>query len=135
MKQAFGYLRVSGRGQLDGDGFIRQRETIEKYALSNGITIERWFEEKGICGENELDDRPALQGLIAALYSNGTRLVLIEKLDRLARYSPFRNLSLPISKRTVSRLSQSWSLTYATMIRLVSFYANSWAQSLNTTRK
>jgi DNA invertase Pin-like site-specific DNA recombinase len=85
MKRAVGYLRASGRGQLDGDGFTRQRETIEKYALSNGIIIEQWFEEKGICGENELDDRPALQGLIAALYSNGTRLVLIEKLDRLAR--------------------------------------------------
>ena len=85
MKQAFGYLRVSGKGQLGGDGFTRQRETIEKFALANGIEITQWFEEQGVCGENELDDRPALQGLIAALYSNGTRLVLIEKLDRLAR--------------------------------------------------
>src|SRR5215471_6682197 len=85
MRRAFGYLRVSGKGQLDGDGFTRQREAIERYAAANGITITQWFEERGVCGATELDNRPALQELVAALHSNGTRLVLIEKLDRLAR--------------------------------------------------
>jgi DNA invertase Pin-like site-specific DNA recombinase len=84
-RTAFGYLRVSGLGQLAGDGFTRQRESIEQYAEQNGIVIKQWFEERGVSGENELDDRPALQSLIAALWANGTTLVIIEKLDRLAR--------------------------------------------------
>jgi DNA invertase Pin-like site-specific DNA recombinase len=83
--KAFGYLRVSGRGQIDGDGFPRQRTSIKAYAETHGIQVVRWFEEKGICGENELDNRPALQELLVSLQSNGVRVVLIEKLDRLAR--------------------------------------------------
>jgi hypothetical protein len=40
--EAFGYLRVSGRGQLAGDGFPRQREAIQRYADAHGIKIARW---------------------------------------------------------------------------------------------
>jgi DNA invertase Pin-like site-specific DNA recombinase len=83
--KAFGYLRVSGKGQLDGDGFPRQRAAIKAYAASHGIRVVRWFEEQGISGSKDLENRPALQELMLALHSNGTRMVLIEKLDRLAR--------------------------------------------------
>jgi len=83
--KAFGYLRVSGKGQLDGDGFPRQRAAIKAYAAAHGIRVVRWFEEQGISGGKDLENRPALQELMLALHSNGTRLVLIEKLDRLAR--------------------------------------------------
>jgi len=85
MVKAFGYLRVSGKGQVDGDGFPRQRAAIKAYADADGIKVVRWFEEKGISGATELDGRPALLQLLEALASNGTKLVLIEKLDRLAR--------------------------------------------------
>jgi len=83
--KAFGYLRVSGKGQLDGDGFPRQRAAIKQYAAAHGTRVVRWFEEQGISGTKDLENRPALQELMLALHSNGTRLVLIEKLDRLAR--------------------------------------------------
>ena len=83
--KAFGYLRVSGKGQLDGDGFPRQRAAIKAFAAAHGIRVVRWFEEQGISGSKDLENRPALQELMLALHSNGTRLVLIEKLDRLAR--------------------------------------------------
>ena len=85
MIRAFGYLRVSGKGQLDGDGFTRQRIAIEKWSAANGVVIVEWFEEQGVSGTKELDDRPALQRLILALHSNGVKMVVIEKLDRLAR--------------------------------------------------
>lgn len=85
MNKAFAYLRVSGRGQIEGDGFPRQRVAIEAYSRANNIRVVQWFEEKGISGGKELDQRPALQQLMTALHSNGTRLVLVEKLDRLAR--------------------------------------------------
>ena len=85
MKKAFAYLRVSGRGQVDGDGFPRQLATVKTYAASHGIRIVRIFEEKGIGGATDLEERPALMELLEALAANGTTLVLIEKLDRLAR--------------------------------------------------
>jgi hypothetical protein len=82
---AFAYLRVSGRGQVDGDGFPRQRLSIAAYAKTHDITIKHWFEEKAISGAKDLEDRPELSALMVALHANGTKLVLIEKLDRLAR--------------------------------------------------
>lgn len=85
MTKAFSYLRVSGAGQIEGDGFIRQSETISYYAAANGLTIEETFREEGVSGTKELDDRPALQELLLAIQDGDVRMVLIEKLDRLAR--------------------------------------------------
>jgi DNA invertase Pin-like site-specific DNA recombinase len=83
--KAFAYLRVSGKGQLDGDGFTRQRAAIESYAKAHRIKIVRFFEELGVSGTKDMDARPALQETLVALLSNGVKTVLIEKLDRLAR--------------------------------------------------
>jgi DNA invertase Pin-like site-specific DNA recombinase len=85
MVKAFAYLRVSGKGQVDGDGFTRQLATIKAYAAKNNIKIVNVFREEGVSGTTELENRPALLELFEALASNGTKLVLIEKLDRLAR--------------------------------------------------
>ena len=85
MKKAYGYLRVSGRGQIDGDGFPRQRAAIKEYAAQNGIKIVQVFEEKGVTGTKELADRPALSALMLALHADGVKVVLIEALHRLAR--------------------------------------------------
>jgi DNA invertase Pin-like site-specific DNA recombinase len=82
-KKAFGYLRVSSDGQVDGDGFTRQREAITKWAAANGVQIVQWFEERGVSGT--LLERPALSEMMVALMSNGVRLVVVEKLDRIAR--------------------------------------------------
>ena len=83
--KAFGYLRVSSEGQVDGDGFVRQRAAIESYAAAHGITIAKFFEERAVSGTTESGDRPAFQEMLVALLSNGTRTVLIERLDRIAR--------------------------------------------------
>jgi DNA invertase Pin-like site-specific DNA recombinase len=83
--KAFAYLRVSGRAQVEGDGFDRQILACEKYAADNGFEIAEVFREEAISGTKELDDRPALASLLAALEENGIKTILIEKLDRLAR--------------------------------------------------
>lgn len=83
--KAFSYLRVSGKGQIDGDGFPRQRETIAQYARQHQIEIDREFCEKGVSGTKDAFDREALTELFVALKANGVRLVLIERADRLAR--------------------------------------------------
>jgi DNA invertase Pin-like site-specific DNA recombinase len=85
MKNAFAYLRVSGKGAVHGDGFQRQLLAIKRYASANGIKITQIFREEGVSGTKEMVDRPAFSEMMTALYSNGTKLVLVEKLDRLAR--------------------------------------------------
>lgn len=84
-KTAFAYLRVSGKGQIDGDGFPRQLDAVTKYAASNGIKVVKVYREKGVSGTKGLDDRPAFTEMMTALLANGTRTVLVENLSRLAR--------------------------------------------------
>ena len=85
MKRAFAYLRVSGKGQVEGDGFTRQLEAIRRYAKEHDIRIVRVFREEGVSGTKDLANRPAFVEMMTALHANGVQLVLVEKLDRLAR--------------------------------------------------
>jgi DNA invertase Pin-like site-specific DNA recombinase len=84
MKKAFAYVRVSGRSQGSGDGPQRQRHAVREYAKQNGIKIERVFQDE-VSGTKNAVDRPEFMNMMQALYANGTKLVLVEKLDRLAR--------------------------------------------------
>ena len=83
--KAFGYIRVSGLGQVDGDGPLRQREAIEKYASIYDFEIVEWFSDDGVSGTKEIDDRPALAEMLVALEENGVKVAICERLDRLAR--------------------------------------------------
>ncbi len=83
--KAFSYLRVSGKGQITGDGFPRQRESINNYCLNNNIEIEREFIENGVSGTKDAFDREALTEMFVALKASDVRLVLVERADRLAR--------------------------------------------------
>jgi DNA invertase Pin-like site-specific DNA recombinase len=85
MRKAFAYLRVSGKGQIDGDGFPRQEQAVRQYAAAHGLEIVEVFREEGVSGTKDLDNRLALQSLLAALDEGDTDVVLIERLDRLAR--------------------------------------------------
>jgi DNA invertase Pin-like site-specific DNA recombinase len=85
MEKAYGYLRVSGQGQVEGDGLVRQEKAIKDYAKSNGFTIQKMFKDEGVSGT--LEDRPALARLLLNLEENGhgIKTVIIERVDRLAR--------------------------------------------------
>lgn len=85
MTKAHAYLRVSGKGQVEGDGFTRQLKAIREYAAAHDMKIVQVFREEGVNGSMESMDRPAWSELITTLHSNGVRTILIERLDRLAR--------------------------------------------------
>lgn len=85
LMKAYSYLRVSSKGQIDGDGFERQREAIAKRCKAADIEIAREFVEAGISGTSDLDNRPALSALFAAVMDNGVRVVVVERSDRLSR--------------------------------------------------
>jgi DNA invertase Pin-like site-specific DNA recombinase len=85
MQKAHAYLRVSGKGQVEGDGFTRQLKAIKDYAAAHAIKIVNVYREEGVSGTAESASRPAWTELMTALHANGVRVVIIEKLDRLAR--------------------------------------------------
>ena len=85
MTKAHAYLRVSGKGQVEGDGFTRQLKAIREYAAAHDIKIVTVYREEGVSCTKESADRPAWSELMTALHANGVRTVIIEKLDRLAR--------------------------------------------------
>ena len=108
-QRALAYLRVSGRGQAaDGkDGFDRQRISIQRYADANGITIaeDSWFTDIQ-SGKDEWQDRPGWSAMMLAL--NGTRTVLVEKLDRVAREVLVQELIMrDLRKREVTLMSST----------------------------
>jgi DNA invertase Pin-like site-specific DNA recombinase len=83
--KAFAYLRVSGKGQVDGDGFPRQLTAIKEHAMAHNLRIKAVYREEGVTGTKESMDRPAWSEMMMALQGNGVRTIVIEKLDRLAR--------------------------------------------------
>jgi DNA invertase Pin-like site-specific DNA recombinase len=85
VEKAFAYVRVSGKGQMDGDGFPRQLKAIREHAAIAGLTVARIFREEGVSGTVETMDRPAWAEMVTALHGNGIRTIIIERLDRLAR--------------------------------------------------
>jgi DNA invertase Pin-like site-specific DNA recombinase len=83
--KAFAYLRVSGLGQVAGDGFERQALAIAGFAAAHDIEIVRTWEERGVSGTLDGMDRPAWVDMIAAIMANGVKTIVIERVDRLAR--------------------------------------------------
>src|ERR1035437_10709291 len=83
--KAFSYLRVSGKGQIDGDGFKRQQDRISKYAKANRLEVVQEFRDEGVSGTKEALERPGLTDLFVAIKANGVRLVLVENATRVAR--------------------------------------------------
>jgi len=84
MKKAYGYCRLSGQGQLDGNGFDRQEQTIQDFAKSADIKIVEIYQEQ-VSGVKDEEDRPVFQQMISDILRNGVRTIIVERLDRLAR--------------------------------------------------
>lgn len=58
MTKAFASLRVSGKGQIEGDGFPRQSTAIKPYAVAHNLKLVKVFREEGMSGATELENRP-----------------------------------------------------------------------------
>jgi DNA invertase Pin-like site-specific DNA recombinase len=85
MQKAFAYLRVSGKGQIDGDGFPCQLKAIKEYAAAHDIKIVRLFREEGVSGTVDGMDRPTWAEMVGMILANGVKTILLESLGRLAR--------------------------------------------------
>jgi DNA invertase Pin-like site-specific DNA recombinase len=83
--KAVSYLRVSGKGQIEGDGFERQRTAIARFAKAAKYELVEEFRDEGVSGTKDLDSRPGLAALLDRIESNGVKVVIVERADRLAR--------------------------------------------------
>lgn len=70
---------------MDGDGFTRQAAAVAKYARHAGLSIVETYRDEGVSGKRDLENRPGLAALLDRIESNGVRVVLVERADRLAR--------------------------------------------------
>lgn len=84
MLKAFGYCRVSGAGQIDGNGFERQENAIRAFAQKSKLEIVHMYREQvsGVKGEEQ---REVFQLMLSDILRNGIRSIIVEGLDRLAR--------------------------------------------------
>ena len=102
----FGYLRVSGKSQVEGYGFDRQEEAIRNFAEKAGYEIISFFREEGVSGTKDEADRPAFQDMIAEILKNGIRTIIVEGLDRLAReYRIQETLLIYLASKGISLIS------------------------------
>lgn len=105
-KKAFAYLRVSGRGQVEGDGFRRQEAEIASFAKANGYEVIHTYREEGVSGSAGEADRPAFQEMVTAILRNGVRTVIVEGMDRLARmYSMQEMLVIYLASKGITLIA------------------------------
>lgn len=90
----FGYIRVSGKGQIDGDGPERQAEKIESFCKAQGLDKWKFYHEEGVSGTVEAMARPSFSQMLSDIEnciplqgcSNiKVEAIVVERLDRLAR--------------------------------------------------
>jgi len=81
-RKAFAYLRVSSKGQVQGDGLARQRRETVAYAEEVGYYLSGVFEESST---GTSDDREVFSDMVRQAIDYDVPTIIIEGMDRLAR--------------------------------------------------
>lgn len=103
METAVAYIRVSSQRQVDEGGSLdSQTRQIEQYVRGQRYTLARLFREEGESAKT--DQRPRLQEML--LYcldpKNQVRVVIVPKIDRLARnVGDYTNLKIQLTRMGV----------------------------------
>lgn len=84
MARAVGYLRISTEGQADGMGLDVQREAVEQWCQAKGHDLVAVKRDE-TSGTNGLADRVGLAEALDVLQTGGASLLVVPRLDRLAR--------------------------------------------------
>ena len=100
METAVAYIRVSSQRQVEeGSSLDSQSKQVEQFARSRGYELTRLFREEGETAKT--DQRPRLQEMLKYCMDrkNGVTVVIIPKIDRLARnVNDYTNLKLHLSR-------------------------------------
>lgn len=89
--RAIGYIRVSGKAQVDGDGPDRQAIAIRNFCQEHKLDLLTCSIEGGVSGTVDAMDRPSFSAMIEEIMDrqdidmDPVGCVVVERLDRLAR--------------------------------------------------
>lgn len=89
--KVFAYIRVSSKGQVEGDGPERQRQAIRAFCTLTGLELVGEFSEEGVSGTVEAMDRPAFVDMLECVSNRAghpdhcVSAIVVERMDRLAR--------------------------------------------------
>lgn len=100
METAVAYIRVSSQKQVDGGSSLdTQEKQVRAYAEAKGYLLSRIFREEGESAKT--DQRPVLQEMLehCTKLDLATNVVIIPKIDRLARnVQDYTSLRVRLSK-------------------------------------
>lgn len=87
LKKAVIYCRVSSERQVkEGDGLRSQETRCRAYAASKDYQVIKVFQDKGVSGGLNPDQRPAFNDLFAFLDTQKDKfIILVDNVDRLTR--------------------------------------------------
>jgi DNA invertase Pin-like site-specific DNA recombinase len=83
--KAVGYIRVNSQTQLDGYGLAVQEQEIRRCARAHELRVVSIHRDEGISGSTEAVDRPGLADALAQLEGHEAEVLVVPRLDRLAR--------------------------------------------------
>ena len=102
---AYAYLRVSGQGQVAGNGFDRQLKEINRFCQNSNFKIIDVYKEQ-VSGTIDEENRPKMGTMIADILSNGCKTVIIEDLTRLARqYRVQENILVYLASKNINLIA------------------------------
>jgi DNA invertase Pin-like site-specific DNA recombinase len=82
---AVGYIRVSTEDQKNSPH--AQTKAIELFCAENNIVLVEVYEEIGVSGSTNVNNRPKLHEAQRSMQDNGYEFLIVAKLDRLFRDS------------------------------------------------
>src|SRR5205085_2175300 len=85
-EKAVGYIRVSTERQAEeGLGLAVQEAAIRSWAKDRNAKIASLFSDEGVSGALGAGDRPGLAEALAWIADNKADVLVVHRLDRLAR--------------------------------------------------
>lgn len=100
MQTAIAYIRVSDPRQVtEGNSLTSQRKLAKQHCSSRGYVLDRVFEERGESAKS--DHRTVLKEMLAycRLRREKIHVLIIPKIDRLARYSTdYGNIKIQLGR-------------------------------------
>ena len=99
--KAVAYFRTSSPANV-GEGkdtLPRQRDAVEAYAGTAGITLVRDFYDAGISGDTVLEQRPDYAEMLLFMESEGINTILVESADRWSRSVMVQELGVMLMQR------------------------------------
>ena len=102
---AYAYLRVSGQGQVSGNGFDRQLKEINRFCQNSNFKIINVYREQ-VSGTIDEENRPKMGTMIADILSNGCKTIIVEDLSRLAReYRVQENILVYLASKNINLIA------------------------------